>query len=155
MRTIQPIVAKSPTGDVSPAQLAARVNETGNGMAFGYGGDLGELARIGQKFLKEPGSSNTAERLSTMAGTIGGVPNALLAAMHGDLMGAAGVALGVPAASLAVGRGIGGALRSQWLANALINRSLPGAASATTPAWLAAGALGGSLSGNALLPAGQ
>jgi hypothetical protein len=151
MRTVQPIVAKSPTGDVSPALLAGRINaQTGNGMAFGYGGDLGELARIGQKFLKEPGSSNTAERLSTMAGTIGGVPNALLAAMHGDLMGAAGVALGVPAASLAVGRGVGGALRSQWLANALINRSLPGAARATTPAWLAAGALGGSLSGNAL-----
>ncbi len=151
MRTIQPIVAKSPTGDISPALLAGRINaQTGNGMAFGYGGDLGELARIGQKFLKEPGSSNTAERLSTMAGTIGGVPNALLAAMHGDLMGAAGVALGVPAASLAVGRGIGGALRSQWLANALINRSLPGAAPATTPAWLAAGALAGSSSHNAL-----
>jgi hypothetical protein len=152
LRTIQPIVAKSPTGDVSPALLAGRVNaQTGNGMAFGYGGDLGELARIGQKFLKEPGSSNTAERLATMAGTIGGVPNALLAAAHGDLMGAAGTAVGVPLASLAVGRGVGGALRSQTLANALINRSLPGAAGPTMPSWLAATALGASTGRNALL----
>ena len=31
-------------------------------MARGVGGDLGELARIGQRFLKEPASSGTAER---------------------------------------------------------------------------------------------
>jgi hypothetical protein len=152
LRTIQAIVAKSPTGDVSPALLAGRVNaQTGNGMAFGYGGDLGELARIGQKFLKEPGSSNTAERLATIAGTIGGVPNALLAAAHGDLGGAAMTALGVPLASLAVGRGVGGVLRSQTLANALINRSLPGAAGPTMPSWLAATTLGASTGRNALL----
>jgi hypothetical protein len=55
LRTIQAIVAKSPTGDVSPALLAGRVNaQTGNGMAFGYGGDLGELARIGQSSSRSP-----------------------------------------------------------------------------------------------------
>jgi hypothetical protein len=104
MRTIQPIVAKAPTGDVSPALLAGRVNaSTGNGMAFGYGGDLGELARIGQRFLKEPGSSNTAERLSTIAGVAAAGPAAFNALMHGSL-GEAGGILGTLATGRVIGR---------------------------------------------------
>ena len=148
MRTIQPIVAKSPTGDVSPALLAGRVNAaTGNGMAFGYGGDLGELARIGQRFLKEPGSSNTAERGSALmaAAKIGALPGAILAT-HPSFLGAVspaqmvGGALSIPSTLLA-GRVAGGALRSPWLANALINRSLnPASAPAISPSL---GLLGG------------
>jgi hypothetical protein len=64
-KTIEPLVAKSPTGDISPAGLMGRVTADGSGktrMATGNGGDLGDLARVGQRFLKEPGSSNTAER---------------------------------------------------------------------------------------------
>lgn len=64
-KTLEPLVAKSPTGDISPAALMGRVTANGDGkarMARGNGGDIGDLARIGQQFLKEPNSSNTAER---------------------------------------------------------------------------------------------
>lgn len=64
-KTIEPLVAKSSTGDISPAGLMGRVTANNAGksrMARGQGGDLGELARIGQRFLKEPASSGTAER---------------------------------------------------------------------------------------------
>lgn len=63
-KTITPMVAKADGGDLSPAQLMGRVTATKSGkerMAMGKGGDIGELARIGQK-LKEPPSSGTAER---------------------------------------------------------------------------------------------
>lgn len=64
-KTIEPLVAKSPTGNISPAGLMNRVTSNGIGktaMATGNAGDLGDLARVGQRFLKEPNSSNTAER---------------------------------------------------------------------------------------------
>jgi len=64
-KTVEPLVAKSSQGDISPAGLMGRVTSDNAGksrMARGQGGDLGELARIGQRFLKEPASSGTAER---------------------------------------------------------------------------------------------
>lgn len=60
-----PLVAKSETGDIRPASLMQAVTADKSGkraMALGRGGDLGELAKIGQVFLKEPKSSGTAER---------------------------------------------------------------------------------------------
>jgi hypothetical protein len=149
MRTVQPIVAKT-GGDVSPALLAGRVNAaTGNGMAFGYGGDLGELARIGQRFLKEPGSSNTAERAATMAAVGGAAGNALAAATGGGSLIGAGT---IPA-TLLFGRAVSSAMRSKWLANSLINRSLPNASPPTLFPWIA-GAMAGSTGTNALSPPG-
>lgn len=73
-KTVEPLVAKSSTGDISPAGLMARVTADNSGktrMATGQGGDLGDLARVGQRFLKEPGSSNTAER-NLIYGAMGG-----------------------------------------------------------------------------------
>ena len=73
-KTIEPIVAKTTTGDISPAALMGRVtsNQAGKSrMARGTGGDIGDLARIGQRFLKEPNSSGTAER-SLAYGMLGG-----------------------------------------------------------------------------------
>lgn len=125
MKTVQPLAAKAPTGDIPPALLAGRVNaNTDNGMAFGWGGDLGELARIGQRFLKEPGSSNTTERGLTYAAIGGAGAEALRAATGGMSPGEMMTsAIGIPA-GLAAARVGNTALKSQWLSNALINRSL-------------------------------
>ena len=142
LKTVQPLAAKAPTGDISPALLAGRVNaNTGNSLAFGGGGDLGTLARIGQKFLKEPGSSNTAERLSTIAtfgkagqlaaNAVGASALGLSAGMTPAEMGL--TAAGVPAGLLA-GRVVGSGLRSDWLANSLINRTLNPAVARPVPA---------------------
>lgn len=136
LKTIQPIVAKAPTGDVNPALLAGAVNrQTGNGMAFGWGGDLANIARIGQRFLKPPPSSGTAER-SLIYGALG-LPGAALGAHELGIgpdvsPGMATAALAIPGALLA-GRFAGSALRSPWLANALINRSIAPIAAAARP----------------------
>ncbi|MFT4068918.1 hypothetical protein [Paraburkholderia sp.] len=64
-KTLEPLVAKSPTGDIAPSALLGAVtrNQAGRtAMARGAAGDLGTLADIGQRFLKERPSSGTAER---------------------------------------------------------------------------------------------
>ncbi|HEM7879071.1 TPA: hypothetical protein U2L31_005497 [Burkholderia contaminans] len=64
-KTLEPLVAKSPTGRIPPAALLGAVtrNQAGrSAMARGAVGDLGTLADIGQRFLKEQPSSGTAER---------------------------------------------------------------------------------------------
>lgn len=73
-KTIEPMVAKSTAGDVSPGGLMGRVTANSSGkaaMARGRGGEVGDIARIGQRFLKEPNSSGTAER-SLGYGLLGG-----------------------------------------------------------------------------------
>lgn len=72
--TLIPLVAKSPAGDISPAALMSAATSSGmkKAMMARGGGDIGDLARIGQMFLKEPGSSNTAERGLVYAGLLGG-----------------------------------------------------------------------------------
>ena len=62
---IEPLVAKSPDGVINPQALMAAVTSTKAGkrrMARGKAGDMGDYARIGQEFLKDVGTSNTAER---------------------------------------------------------------------------------------------
>lgn len=62
---IEPLVAKSPDGVINPQSLMAAVTSTKAGkhrMARGKAGDMGDYARIGQEFLKDVASSNTAER---------------------------------------------------------------------------------------------
>ena len=73
-KTLEPLVAKSPTGDISAAGLMSRATSDSAGktrMARDRGGDFGDLARIGQKFVKEPGTSGTAER-AIAYGLLGG-----------------------------------------------------------------------------------
>lgn len=134
LKTIEPLVAKAPTGDISPALLSQAVNGnpfTRNALAYNSGGDLGTLARIGQKFLKEPPSSGTAERASTLGAMYKLGQLGLGATGLGELGYQVGMSPGAMAwtaasvpASLGVGSAVGGILRSKTLANALINRSL-------------------------------
>jgi hypothetical protein len=73
-KILEPIVAKTVTGLVSPASLMGAVTRTGLGkylMARAKGGPIGDLAKVGQ-ILKEPGSSMTAERGLVYAG-LGGM----------------------------------------------------------------------------------
>ena len=129
MKTVEDLVEKSPNGDISPPLLMGAVRKSYGDMAYRGGGDIGDLARIGQRFLKEPPSSGTAERtgaLNTVAklGGLGGAAmgagSAYQAASPGEIM--AGL-FGIPA-SLGAGRVAGGVLRSNALADALVNRSL-------------------------------
>lgn len=66
LKTVEPLVAKSSNGNIPPSQLMGRVTADGAGksrMAAGNGGELGDLARIGQRFLKDAPNSGTADRL--------------------------------------------------------------------------------------------
>jgi hypothetical protein len=65
LKTVEPLVAKSADGSLSPAQLMGRVTANNAGksaMASGRGGNLGELARVGQA-MKSPTSSGTVENM--------------------------------------------------------------------------------------------
>lgn len=59
MKTIEDLTEKSPTGDISPALLMNPVRQSYSNMAYGGGGDLANLARIGQQFMKAPPDSGT------------------------------------------------------------------------------------------------
>lgn len=62
MRTVEDLVAKAPTGDVSAPLLMAKAMANDPQMAYTGGGELGTLARIGQQFLKSPPNSGSPER---------------------------------------------------------------------------------------------
>lgn len=129
MKTIEDLVEKSPTGDISPALLMGAVRKSYSNMAYGGGGDIADLARIGQRFLKEPPQSGTAPRFS--AGQLlglGGIGGGELAvAFHDPVLAAklAAVAGTVGAGKAAMNKTIGSILRSDWYANRLINSALP------------------------------
>lgn len=138
MKTVEDLAAKSPRGDISPALLKGRVDAHTHDMAYGGGGDMAELARIGDLFLKEAVSSGTAERtlimkaLSEIAST-GGLW-ALFSHPIGAVVGAiAPVAVG-QASRLA---------RSPYIGNRLVQSSIHGAGP------MASGAFAG---GRAALP---
>lgn len=123
MKTIEDMAEKSPTGDLSPAQLLQQVRSASSkfdsstgGMAYTGGGPLGDLAKIGQAFLKPPQNSGTADRLLTNSLLGGG---AVAGAIANPLAGIA-----APVAGLAANRALGGYLRSSGFANRVINNTL-------------------------------
>ena len=129
MKTIEDLVEKSPTGDISPALLMGAVRKSYSNMAYGGGGDIADLARIGQRFLKEPPQSGTAPRLSAGKllglGGLGGVE--LATAFHDPVLAAKlfGLTAAAGVSKAAANKAIGSALRSDWYANRLINSALP------------------------------
>jgi hypothetical protein len=127
LRTVEPLVAKAPTGDISPALLQGRVNTSfkgTHGAAYGGGGDLKTLSDIGQRFMKEPPNSGTPER-GLMMHLLGGAGSGGIALAAGELpLKAAALSAAGVLGSAATARGVGGVLRSDTLTNSLINRSL-------------------------------
>jgi len=126
LKTVEPLAAKSATGDISPALLMGQASKSYGSASYGKGSDLVDLARIGQQFLKEAPSSGTAERSMLQNILLGG-------AGGGGALGVAGLAanpgaipfaLGGALASGVASRGLGAALRSPYLANKMIQNSL-------------------------------
>jgi len=116
-KSMQPLAEESAIGDISPAKLLKAADNSS--------ADIGELGRIGKRFLKEPASSGTAERLMLMqhlpqlgAGVLG--IGGLGAATYFDPESLQRNAL-LAAATIGVGRGASSALRSKLLTNAMIN----------------------------------
>jgi len=124
MKTIEPLVNKAATGDISPALLNNRVSTQFPNRAYDTSGTnpLDRLAKIGQAFLKEPPSSGSSERGGAMYGV----------AKAGELLAAlaAGHFIGIPetlggvAGGLAASRGVGSYLRSPRVAERTIERGI-------------------------------
>lgn len=128
MKTIEDLAEKSPTGDISPALLLGAARSSFNDMAYGGGGALADLSRVGQKFLKAPPSSGTAERtaIMNMLTKVGGVGGLGAAAVMnpGSLPMMAAIGLPAAAATYGAARGANALMRSKSLANKLIATSL-------------------------------
>lgn len=75
MKAVEPLVAKSVDGLIPPAQLMGRVTADGVGKSRMAGSTtaLGELAKIGQRFLKDAPNSGTADRALVNLGVGGGL----------------------------------------------------------------------------------
>lgn len=127
LKTIEPLVAKSTTGDISPAQLMGRVTANNAGkasMARGTRGDLGDLARIGQQFLKEPiADSGTARRVATFE-FLKGLGTALAGFGAHNVIGTEPATLSL-LGTLAASRGVQKALQGESMVNALLGNGNP------------------------------
>jgi len=130
MRTVDPLVAGSRDGNISPdgfmqkvLTASRRFDAPTGGMAYTGGGNIGELARIG-KLMRAPPQTGTADRAMVNLAVAGGLP----AVASITPATAAGTA-----AMLAANRAAGSYLRSGPLANRLIENAIGPAASGTDP----------------------
>lgn len=128
IKTIEPLVAKdSVEGNISPAQLLGRVasNRVGKAaMATGRRGDLGDLANIGQRFIKSQiPDSGTAQRVfaGRALGSVGSLGGGLAA---GSLLGPIGGALTL-AGTVAGARATQSLLKNPALVGQLLGRQAP------------------------------
>lgn len=112
LKTVEPLAAKAPTGHISPALLLGAVRGEYPNFATKGAGDLGDLARIGQQFLKEPPNSTTAER------------SFLLGLLKNPLK-AGGEMLGMPL-SATIGRGMNKTINSPAYLDSLKGIPVPG-----------------------------
>lgn len=84
LKTIEPLAEKADRGDLSPSLLLSKVSNSFSDFSRGGGGELGDLARIGQTFLKDKiPNSGTPRRLMAYgalgAGSVANLPIALKA----------------------------------------------------------------------------
>jgi hypothetical protein len=78
MKTVEPLAAKSTDGTIPPSQLITQVNAQSrrfdpstSGVPYTGAGNLGELAKIGKRFLGPQPNSGTADR-TLINGLVGG-----------------------------------------------------------------------------------
>lgn len=119
MKTIEDLAEKSSDGRITPALLLNQVRKSYNNYAYQGAGDIGELAQIGQRFLKEPPNSGTSIR-NFIHGAIGGAGTVgeLALGMHDPMYALYG--LGSAAGGAAVSKGLALALDNPIYRNALI-----------------------------------
>lgn len=125
LKTLEPLVAKDNIeGNISPGQLLGRVAANNSGkaaMASGRRGDLGNLANMGQRFLKQQiPDSGTAQRnfAGKALGSVGSLGSGLIA---GGLLGPLGGLMTV-GGTVGGARGVQSALQSEAMVNALLGR---------------------------------
>lgn len=119
LRILEPLAAKATAtgGDISPALLQSAVARKYN-LARGQGGKLGDLANIGQAFLKEKvPDSGTAKRLMVLGG-LTEIPSAAVATLTGNPL-----PLMTPFAAMAGARGFNAVNNSQRSVARAINNS--------------------------------
>ncbi len=150
LKTLEPIVNKSPLGDISPSLLQGRVNIQFNNRAYQGAGNLGQLADIGQTFLKPLSSSGTPEQGNALYNLVQG-GNVAQRLLSGDVHGALGAGAAMVARPL-VARATGAIVNSPALGQAMIARSL-GAPSFTNNALALAGAAAPALTVGGAVPA--
>lgn len=103
LKTIEPLAAKNPTGDIPPSLLLQRVLTKFPNFSRGGGGDLGDLARIGKTYLQDPiANSGTPRRLAAYGAIFGG-PSVVAQLAHAPEAALASAAGGL--GGLGVGRG--------------------------------------------------
>lgn len=138
LKTIEGLVTKDMAGgQISPAQLLGKVQAKYGDLAYSGGGDLGELAQIGQKFMKEPPNSGTAARSAEMlkrhgvSGLLGG-GGLLTLGLNQPEIAAKMVAAGIAAEAARVGNNAlqGGLKNNPGLTNRLLSSSTGSAPSA-------------------------
>jgi len=108
LMTVRNLAAKANVeGEINPNLLNGAVNTNFKNRAFQGAGDLGELAQIGQTFMKESPNSFTADRLADRLKKL--APSFLGGAAFGDM----GLAFTHPvlATKLAAGVGVGAVAR--------------------------------------------
>ncbi len=128
MKTIEDLVEKSPSGNISPPALmsqvrsaSSRFDSSNGGMAYTGGGPLGDLARIGQQFFRAQPNSGTPDRLLVNSLLGGGAASHLGAVAAGAV---SPMSLAAVPAGLAVNRLTGSYLRSGFYADNLLNSTL-------------------------------
>ncbi len=128
MKTIQPLAEKAATGDVSPLLLLNEVRKANPNFAYGSGGDLADIARIGQRFMRQPPDSGTplgTKVLNLFTHTAPALAGAALgggAAYNGGFDPTTDIGLGVGGllATVAMARGAGRVmLNPQMIENTL------------------------------------
>lgn len=83
LKTVEPMLGRSPTGTVSPGQMLGALNPGKSGLASRVGGDMEALARGADELIKPLSSSGTAEN-ATMIGMAAGGMQAAGQAMAGN-----------------------------------------------------------------------
>lgn len=128
MKTIEPLAEKAATGDISPTLLLNEVRKANPNFAYGSGGDIADIARIGQRFMRQPPDSGTPLGTKVLDAFVHGAPalaGAALgtgAAYQGDFNPVSDIGLGVGGmlATALAARGAGRVmLRPQMIENAL------------------------------------